>query len=74
MAKDPVCGMDVDPSKTTLVATHEGKSYYFCAPSCLKSFKDNPARYLASAAAPSTMEDSHHGHGAAGGGKKHGCC
>jgi len=43
---DPVCGMKVDPSKTDLVATYQGCSYYFCAEGCRKAFEANPERYL----------------------------
>ena len=42
---DPVCGMQVDPCKTELTAEYEGKSFYFCAPGCLKAFEENPAKY-----------------------------
>ncbi len=40
-AKDVICGMQVE--KATAVATfeHEGVKYYFCAPSCMESFKNS---------------------------------
>ena len=44
---DPVCGMEVtrgDPD--SLVSTHKGKLYYFCAPCCVRAFQKNPERYL----------------------------
>lgn len=47
MEIDPVCDMKVDPAKTTLTHEHEGKTYYFCAPSCQRSFAKNPGVYLA---------------------------
>lgn len=43
---DPVCGMKVDPGKTDLVATHQGRSYYFCAGGCRKAFEANPQKHL----------------------------
>jgi len=43
---DPVCGMKVDPTKTDLVATHQGYSYHFCAEGCRKAFEANPKKYL----------------------------
>ena len=46
MAKDPVCGMDVDPHTTTLKADHKGITYYFCAPGCRSKFIANPDKYL----------------------------
>lgn len=42
---DPVCLMNVDP-KSSLEYKHEGKSYYFCAPSCRQSFANNPEAYI----------------------------
>ena len=46
MAKDPVCGMDVDPQTARQTAEHEGKTYYFCAPGCKKAFESDPKKYL----------------------------
>lgn len=46
MAKDPVCGMDVDPHTATLKADYRGITYYFCAPGCRTKFIANPDKYL----------------------------
>ena len=46
MDKDPVCGMDVDPSTAKDTADYQRKTYYFCAPSCRQAFEADPARYL----------------------------
>ncbi len=46
LARDPVCGMAVDPAAFAFCHEHEGKSYYFCCAHCLESFRDNPKRYL----------------------------
>jgi YHS domain-containing protein len=46
-AKDPVCGMDVTVRDTTLRATHQGTTYYFCSEGCKRSFEKEPARYAA---------------------------
>ena len=44
---DPVCGMSVEPATARGgSATHEGKTYYFCSPSCRVKFQANPKRYL----------------------------
>ena len=43
---DPVCGMKVDPAQTDLMATFEGKRYYFCAEGCRKTFEKKPQKYL----------------------------
>jgi RND family efflux transporter MFP subunit len=46
-ARDLVCGMDVDTSASgVLKADYQGKTYYFCNPSCKESFLSNPAKYL----------------------------
>lgn len=45
-AKDPVCGMTVDPSTAKHRAEHGGKTYYFCAAGCRTKFAADPARYL----------------------------
>jgi Cu+-exporting ATPase len=38
MAKDPVCGMLV-PRETALHVEAGGRSFYFCSPSCLRTFE-----------------------------------
>jgi YHS domain-containing protein len=45
MAKDPVCGMNVDEKTTKLKTEYMGKTYYFCNQSCKTTFDKNPARY-----------------------------
>ena len=48
MAKDLVCGMDVDEQEATsrgLTSQYEGQTYYFCAPGCKKQFDQNPQQY-----------------------------
>lgn len=46
MAKDPVCGMEVDPSTARHTAQHEGQTYYFCAPGCKKAFEAESEKFL----------------------------
>lgn len=45
MAKDPVCGMQVEETKTALTADHKGKIFYFCAPGCKEKFIKEPEKY-----------------------------
>ncbi len=47
--RDPVCGMSVR-ADSPLRYQHEGTTYYFCNPSCLKKFQADPAKYLGSVA------------------------
>jgi len=42
---DPVCLMDVDPATARWSSEYNGRTYYFCAPSCKKSFERDPAAY-----------------------------
>ena len=35
-AIDPVCGMQVDPCATDLVAEYKDRTFYFCADGCLR--------------------------------------
>ena len=46
MAKDPVCGMNVDESKAAAKTEYQGTTYYFCSPGCHKSFMADPQKYL----------------------------
>ncbi len=43
---DPVCGMEVDPGLTRLVAIYRGHSYWFCTEDCREAFETNPQKYL----------------------------
>jgi len=45
MAKDPICGMEVDPRFAAGNSTYGGKTYYFCNPTCKAKFDKNPAKY-----------------------------
>ena len=45
--KDPVCGMAVDPNKTSHRYTYQGRSYYFCSAGCQGKFVAQPTKYLA---------------------------
>ncbi|MGH8221925.1 MAG: heavy metal-binding domain-containing protein, partial [Woeseiaceae bacterium] len=47
--KDPVCGMDVDPSKAAHRAEHRGNTYYFCCGGCAARFRNDPEAVLAKA-------------------------
>jgi cobaltochelatase CobN len=49
---DPVCMMTVDPATAQWQSEYEGKAYYFCAPSCKRSFDKDPAAYVGAKVAP----------------------
>ena len=45
MARDPVCGMDVDEKKAVVKSDYKGKTYYFCAQGCKIAFDKEPEKY-----------------------------
>ncbi len=46
MARDPVCGMEVEPDKARGTSTYEGVDYYFCNPRCKEKFDASPASFV----------------------------
>lgn len=49
MAKDPVCGMDVNPDTAQaarLSSEYNGETYYFCGRGCKLDFDEEPAKYF----------------------------
>ena len=58
-AKDPVCGMTVDPkAASTLKTQYKGETYYFCSETCKKSFEANPEKYTPKKTSPAKTEDT----------------
>src|SRR5580692_324468 len=62
-AKDPVCGMKVDPAVTKWSTPVEGKPFYFCSAHCLEKFRTEPSRYVGKPGEPSTSSAGKTGHG-----------
>jgi YHS domain-containing protein len=60
MAKDPVCGMDVDPKTAAGESDYQGQTYYFCSTGCKKAFDQEPGKYVK--AASHGDEHAHHNH------------
>ena len=56
LAKDPVCGMSVDPATAKHKGEHAGTTYYFCSAGCRQKFMAEPMRFLA---APTQAPISH---------------
>jgi P-type Cu+ transporter len=46
LAKDPVCGMSVDPHTAKHRHTHKGQTHYFCSAGCRTKFINDPDKYL----------------------------
>jgi len=59
MAKDPVCGMEVDKQVTTYKSIRANNVYYFCSTTCQTEFNKNPEKYLHESNA--TRHASHYG-------------
>jgi YHS domain-containing protein len=58
MARDVVCGMDVDEATAQWKSEYKGAMYYFCASGCKDAFDNDPEKYLGA----SGEHDSHEGH------------
>jgi Cu+-exporting ATPase len=43
---DPVCGMTVQPATAAGSYEYQGRTYHFCATSCLTKFRNDPIHYL----------------------------
>ncbi len=48
MARDPVCGMNVDDKRARFKSEHQGVTYFFCSAGCKKTFDENPRHYATS--------------------------
>jgi Cu+-exporting ATPase len=44
-AKDPVCGMEVEPTTAAEFAEFQGQTYYFCTAMCKEKFDRDPQQY-----------------------------
>lgn len=48
MARDLVCGMEVNKDEAAASSLYKRKKYYFCSPVCKTKFDENPEKYLKS--------------------------
>ncbi|GIW07516.1 MAG: YHS domain-containing protein [Dehalococcoidia bacterium] len=49
MAKDPVCGMEVNEQQAAsqgLTSNYQGRTYSFCSSDCKRQFDQNPQQYV----------------------------
>ena len=58
-ARDPVCGMRVDPATARHALEHAGATYYFCCGGCQAAFRQDPGAFLRAGAGdgPSARRD-----------------
>ncbi len=45
VAKDPVCGMDVNEKNAPATSEYKGQSFAFCSLNCKQQFDKNPEQY-----------------------------
>jgi YHS domain-containing protein len=45
LAKDPVCGMEVDEKTSNAKSKIDGKEFYFCCPHCKSRFDKDPTKF-----------------------------
>ncbi len=45
MARDPVCGMDVDENAASQSLAYHGLTYWFCSEGCRAEFLRHPEEY-----------------------------
>jgi len=61
-ARDPVCGMEIDPVSAAASVAHASQTFYFCSPHCAKKFRADPLKYLGPAAPTSASTHEAHAH------------
>ncbi len=55
MAKDLICGMEVDEKTAQFKSEYKGNTYYFCSGGCKTTFDSNPEKYIGAKEAPKEM-------------------
>lgn len=48
MARDPICGMNVDEKNAEHRTEYQGNTYYFCSLDCKAQFDEDPEEYKVS--------------------------
>ena len=51
-AIDPVCGMTVEIASAHFTSEYNGRTYYFCAAGCKRSFDKEPTKYIQAESSP----------------------
>jgi YHS domain-containing protein len=62
-ARDPKCGMKLDPAKSIASGNtleYRGTTYYFCSKECKETFRKDPDQYLATDHKVARNEEPHH--------------
>ena len=56
MAKDLVCGMEVDEKTAEHKSEYKGQTYCFCSAGCKRDFDKAPEKYLGPQKKPETAQ------------------
>src|SRR6185369_6114497 len=48
--KDPICGMEIDPTAAFATREHMGQTFYFCSQACVDQFDKDPHKYMMTSA------------------------
>jgi Cu+-exporting ATPase len=56
--KDPVCGMEIDPTTAFTTREHMGQTFYFCSASCAEQFDADPHKYAMTGSATTGFNPS----------------
>ena len=56
---DPVCGMSIEEKDSAATAVYQGKTYFFCSPSCKVKFEKDPQAFVSTEAA--AVSEAPHG-------------
>ncbi len=62
MARDVVCGMEINEETAAGTSEYQGKTYYFCNVACKKEFDRNPPRYASQEPLEHHAVQVHHAH------------
>ncbi|KAB2676386.1 heavy metal translocating P-type ATPase [Brucella tritici] len=60
--KDPVCGMEIDPTTAKHHTAFGGRSFYFCSAGCKEKFESAPNQFAATPIQASAPAPEGHGH------------
>ena len=60
MAIDPVCKMEVEPTKAAAKAEYLGQVFYFCSEPCHQAFTATPQQYAGGTPPGHGGSGSHH--------------
>lgn len=63
MARDPICGMEVDPQSAFASREHMNQTFYFCSQQCVDKFNADPHQYAHAAAIQPTHQNVTNGSG-----------